>query len=241
MKLQYVSLLAAISFSFAVPPLSAQWVETNGPFNPFTAGRCTVTGLASDSAGLFAATVGVYCTTDSGILWQRASAGLTTNAIESVASDGHYLFAGAAGGMGVFRSSDNGASWARVDSGFTLGDVGPFAFLDSATFFGSNGVYKSTDHGVTWSRAGLSNYGVYALAVKGTELFAGTYDSVYRSTDQGLSWTGLNMDLYGYQIPYFGKPALAVSGQNIFAGSPLGVHLSTDDGNTWSVVVNSYR
>jgi hypothetical protein len=41
----------------------------------------------------------------------------------------------------------------------------------------SSGVFLSTNSGTSWTVVGLTNTSVYALAVSGTNLFAGTYDS----------------------------------------------------------------
>jgi len=83
----------------------------------------------------------------------------------------------------------------------------------------------------------LTDNTVYALAVSGGNLFAGTErGGVLLSTDNGTSWTqsGLTNTNVG---------ALAVSGTNLFAGtspngggSGGGVFLSTNNGTSWTAV-----
>jgi len=69
---------------------------------------------------------------------------------------------------------------------------------------------------------------VYALAVSGTNIFAGTNDGVYLSTNNGTSWTEVDSGL-----TYTYVQALAVSGTNLFAGTDAGVFLSTNNGTSW--------
>jgi hypothetical protein len=72
---------------------------------------------------------------------------------------------------------------------------------------------------------------IYALAVSGTNLFAGTYGGgVYLSTNDGNSWTAVNSGLTSKYVY-----ALAFSGTNLFAGTNgNGVFLSTNNGNSWT-------
>ena len=76
---------------------------------------------------------------------------------------------------------------------------------------------------------GLYAGSVYALAVRGTNLFAGTYyGGVFLSTDNGTSWTSSGLS---------DVAAFTVSGPNLFAGTYYGfVFLSTNDGTSWTEV-----
>lgn len=78
----------------------------------------------------------------------------------------------------------------------------------------------------------LINDYVYALAVSGTNLFAGTYhDGVFLSTNNGTSWTPVDSGLTNTTVM-----SLAVSGKNLLAGTDIGVFLSTNNGSTWKEV-----
>ena len=78
---------------------------------------------------------------------------------------------------------------------------------------------------------------ILALAISGTNLFAGTAaNGVFLTTNNGTSWTAVNNGLS--TLGSYG--ALIVSGTNIFAGSTSaysdkGVFLSTNNGTSWTV------
>jgi hypothetical protein len=110
-----------------------------------------------------------------------------------------------------------------------------------------HGVFLSTDSGSSWTDAstGLeANANVYALAIIGSSLFAGTDDGVFISSDKGTSWHAINNGLQ----PVSPVAALAVSGTNLFAASNIittsgiflssNIYLSSDNGKNW-VAVNS--
>jgi len=78
---------------------------------------------------------------------------------------------------------------------------------------------------------------VQALAVSGTNLFAGTwYPGIFLSTNNGTSWTAVNSGLTDTDIF-----ALAVSGTDLYAGAESGggtedggVFRSTNNGTNWT-------
>jgi hypothetical protein len=77
---------------------------------------------------------------------------------------------------------------------------------------------------------------IFSFAVKGSSLFAGSYEAgVFRSNDSGVSWTAVNTG-----IPK-GRPYImvfAVSGTNLFAGTDDGVFLTANNGANWTAVNN---
>jgi len=79
-------------------------------------------------------------------------------------------------------------------------------------------------------------YGGYvtALAVSGTNIFAGTLGGgLFLSTDNGASWAAVDFGVTNTQVN-----ALAVSGGNIFVGTLVGVFLSANNGASWTAVNN---
>ena len=79
---------------------------------------------------------------------------------------------------------------------------------------------------------GLTNNDVNALAVSGSNIFAGTAVGMFLSTNSGVSWTAINNGLTNTEIH-----AIAVSGTTIFAGTyGGGVFVSTNAGGLWTAV-----
>ncbi len=82
-------------------------------------------------------------------------------------------------------------------------------------------MFLSTNNGASWTEVnnGLTNTNVFAFAVSGTNLFAGTLGGgVFLSTNNGTSWTAVNTGLTNTYVRAF-----AVSGTNLFAGTGGGV------------------
>ena len=103
-------------------------------------------------------------------------------------------------------------------------------------FAGTNGgIFCSTDNGSSWvsSSDGLTQSNFKAIAVSGTNLFAGSDGGgVFLSTDDGVSWKAVNNGLP--RNP--NVSALAVSGGIVFAGDDsYGVFRSTNNGSSWTV------
>ncbi|MCK7528688.1 MAG: hypothetical protein MZV64_69590 [Ignavibacteriales bacterium] len=70
------------------------------------------------------------------------------------------------------------------------------------------GVFLSTNNGTSWTavNTGLTNTNVRALAVSGTNLFAGTDGGgVFLSTNNGTSWTAVNTGLTNTNVYVSGR------------------------------------
>ena len=66
-----------------------------------------------------------------------------------------------------------------------------------------------------WVQTSLTYSEIYALAVHGDTIFAGSgYDGVFLSTDKGNNWTVVNTGLTNLKIQ-----ALVINNSNIFAGT----------------------
>ncbi|MGE5106496.1 MAG: VPS10 domain-containing protein [Sphingobacteriales bacterium] len=128
------------------------------------------------------------------------------------------------------------AQWVKTNKPNNAGVIQCFVTNGTNLFAGTfgNGVFLSTDDGVTWAPAntGITNAFVYALALNGTTLYAGTGGGVYISNNNGVSWTAMNNGLTNTFVVSF-----AFSGTNIFAGTDGGgVFLSTNNGASWNAV-----
>ena len=191
--------------------------------------------LAAIGTTVFAGTFGdgVYRSTDYGLSWTAASAGLWNYNVRALSVIGTNIFAGT--DYGIFRSTDNGTSW----SGAGLGSyqVESFASSGANMFAGTfHGVCRSTDGGTSWTSVstGLTSLSFGALLVSGTNLFAGAgTGEVYLSTDNGTSWRSVNLRPRTVEQVV----ALVATGMNVFAGTAGGgVFLSTDNGASWQAV-----
>jgi hypothetical protein len=92
------------------------------------------------------------------------------------------------------------------------------------------GVCLLTNSGTSWTQTGLMT-NVVALAVSGTDCFAGTrVGGVFVSTDNGIYWSQTGLTNITVE-------ALAIAGTNLFAGTyGGGVFLSTNNGTSWTEV-----
>ena len=103
----------------------------------------------------------------------------------------------------------------------------------SGSFNDNGGVFLSTDNGDSWTNVttGLTSTNVQALAVNGTDLFAGTNGTgVFLSTNNGSGWTSVtNAGLKNINAHTF-----AFSGAYLFAGTDGGGFLSTNNGANWT-------
>jgi photosystem II stability/assembly factor-like uncharacterized protein len=103
---------------------------------------------------------------------------------------------------------------------------------DSDNIFAGNfaGIYRSTNQGKSWTN--VSPYFAKCFAVKGAEIFAGTYlNGLVRSTDGGATWHMTDSSMT-QEID-----AIAIKDNYIFAGGG-GMFRSTDDGLTWTTIEN---
>ena len=213
----------------------AQWVQTNGPYGG------TVNCFTVQGTNIFAGTsnYGVLRSSDYGAHWATVNNGLTNFSILSFVVTNNNIFVGTDNGL--FLSTDSGNNWTAVNSGFP-GPPMPASIKALAVsgsnlfaadfFFNGGGVFISTDDGTNWTNTNLTNPFTEALAVNGSNLFAGTNGyGIFLTTDNGDHWATVNYGLTDTVVS-----ALAVNGNNIFAGTSTGVFLSTNNGVHWDAV-----
>ena len=119
--------------------------------------------------------------------------------------------------------------WVLCDNGIPNSTyIRAFALLGSDMYMADGDtLYKTGNNGNSWTKTSLYK-AVYALAVSGTNIFAGTWadQGVWLSTNYGANWTQTALNT-GYVSSLF------IVGSNIYAGTGSGLFLSTNNGSSW--------
>jgi len=171
---------------------------------------------------------GVFQSPDDGATWTALNSGLRFVGINAIAVIDTLLFA--ANHNGVYIHHVYG--WPESETVNSPPGVICLLANGDQLFAGTigSGVYVSYHRGIGWVSSGLSNKRVYALALDGTKLFAGTDGGVFLSTNNGSSWNSAG--LTNQWVTCF-----AAIGTNLFAGTEgSGVFLTSDDGVSWTEV-----
>jgi hypothetical protein len=198
-----------------------EWEKSNA------SGSYTIKCFAWNGIDLYAGTDGggILHSTDDGMNWNPINNGLTSLTVKAFQIIGNNLLAGA--GAGIFLSTNKGSSWTKLSS--TITDVTSFAKIGTSLFAGSyysNGLYFSSDSGMTWTRV-YSGLGINALAVLGTNIYAGTMWGIYSSKNYGQSWDSVNNNSIQCMVS---------ANSTILAGTDnfQGLFISTNNGATWT-------
>jgi photosystem II stability/assembly factor-like uncharacterized protein len=194
-----------------------------------------IRSLVSNDKTLYAgAWSGVFRSRDNGNSWTPLAKGF---ACFSLVISSSSLYIGGVNHVGC--STDHGDSWEFVP--VAAGFVNALAISSTYLFAGlrgeDSGVLRITHNAPgfwTITQTALKDTIVYALAIKDTNIYAGTEEGVFRSTNNGMDWIAVNDGLTNLDVR-----ALAVNGSDLFAGTfGGGVFHSTDNGANWTAVNN---
>lgn len=235
MKILVVFILFLFLTSFNIS-MQAQWVQTG------STGSGKVTALVVNDSYIFAGTKpgGVYRSSNDGTNWTQVNSGMNITDINAMSANGTYIFSTAA--IDIYSTANNGTNWSSLGYPTMMSCYSLFVKGNNIYVGGGGGVLISTNNGTYWfvtnpqsGQGSLDTGSIYALAVLGTNIYAGTIGSdgggVYVTTNNGTSWTRHKLGKY--------IQALTVLGTNIFAASwGGGVYLSTDSGTNWTQVNN---
>jgi photosystem II stability/assembly factor-like uncharacterized protein len=196
---------------------------------------------------------GVFKSTDGGLTWSAASAGLTFDhmlTIRVLAIDPETpttLYAGTYGG--IYKSLDGGDNWSALTDGlpttsYSVSSISVSSLVidpaNSSTLYmgtSADGIFKSTDGGSSWSALKTnvridSNY-ITSLVIDPlttTTLYAGTYEGLLKSTDGGDSWSVTNPDT----ISILSLVIDPTTPTTLYAGTGNSLQKSMDGGKSWN-------
>lgn len=179
-----------------------------------------------------ASLVGIFQTTDNGG-WEFLES--TTDFIPlALATQSDSIYA--ATNAGLYLSTDKGATWEYADlGGEYMADV---EFGDGVIYaLSRDKFFVSTNKGETWTPKtdGLPSTSFYCLAVKGDDVFVGTFaEGVYMSSNKGDIWTEVNTGLEDDFDRYVFN--ILVDGDNLYAATDGKIFRSTNNAESWENV-----
>jgi photosystem II stability/assembly factor-like uncharacterized protein len=200
----------------------------------------------------------VFASTDGGVTWNAAAAGLSVATVYSmVATSDGTLYAGTRG-SGIYTSKNQGGSWSAANSGlpangFALNNTSLSA-SGNTVYFASGTIYTTTNDGASWTALPntVGGYTISASPLNPSILFvlnqnAPAEYTVEKSTDGGATWTvvetGLPPNLGFSTTELLADPSnagraylVAPVGQAAFVGklNPTGAAL------VWSTFLGGY-
>lgn len=209
--------------------IRADWVNVSNGINNLTINALTATGTY-----IFAGNQQyVYRSSNNGGNWQIV---FNLKAL-ALASNGNYVFMSYENGVG--RSTDYGNNWSAAGlNKWTNALLVNGNYVYAGCYYpipGGNtdrGVWISSNNGANWTHTSLNYVDVYTIAVSGSYLFAGGYNTgvaggVFVSTNNGQNWSNPLL---------VGGNAIATDGNFIYTGggSSTGIYKSTNYGTNWT-------
>ncbi|HUN65800.1 MAG TPA: T9SS type A sorting domain-containing protein [Bacteroidota bacterium] len=224
MSTPYIRFIAPVKNAIITGTLSGIFRSSNGgdSWTPSGYTNDVLCSLTVDSM-IFVGTMdsGTIRSTDQGLTWLTANAGLENEEVDALTAVGATLFAGTHD-MGVCRSTDFGGHWAQVNNGLLYGEVRTLATSGSILFAGTLGpgynipstVFRSTDLGDHWSTQ-ITDGSYISSAVIGKNIVAAG-GHIIISSDSGASWSTADSGLITG-----GFFSLAADGSNLYAGTGI--------------------
>jgi photosystem II stability/assembly factor-like uncharacterized protein len=226
----YLSLFLFTIYFISPNELSAQWIQTNGPYG----NSCRVFTQTGDTL-IAGWNGGVFLSTDNGLSWKSRNIGLTEPYVTDLVVSGSNIYVSTIVG-GIFISTDKCSSWRAINNGLTQLNAYKIVAKSPNLIVGtSNGIFRSIDNGANWTNINPGNnlnyLHVNALYYSSNSLFAATKYGVFRSDDNGTSWITANFGLADSTVYCFTECE-----SDLFAATKLGIYRSTNNGNSWDEV-----
>ncbi len=182
---------------------------------------------------------GIYISSIYGNYWSSISNNFSYT--QALVKNGNKILA--ATSQFVYSSSDNGLSWVSLDSNLSSGWNGVsainakdnyiYAGLSYNSAWGTGGgIYISNDYGNNWTFSTFNGnyYGVLALAIQDSIVYAGTDNGLYYTNNQGATWTNIQ-NSFPLNIEV---STLCTKDSIIIVGTYFGIYFSSDYGNNWT-------
>ncbi|SMG09973.1 Por secretion system C-terminal sorting domain-containing protein [Marivirga sericea] len=188
-----------------------------------------------DNAIIMSTSEGIYSSYDNGNEWVNSNQGLQALEIESLASNGTYIFAGTER-QGIFRY-DTESNWTKMNFGLdalNAKSIHNIVIVGDDVFIGTGGgVYRSSNFGTEWSR--ISDLGTSTLDFDNGKFVLGSGGTgIYVSSDTAKTFVlsennGLNIET-GYE-------SILLQGDTVVVSTRNGeMFLSQDLGHNWTDV-----
>ena len=228
------------------------------PRDPATLYSGTTASSSSTADAVFSPASAVIKSSNGGLAWAAANAGLPRSIVTALAIDPSnpaVLYAGTSTG-GVFKTANGGLTWTPANAGIGTSNISHlvvdprnanvvYAGIEgcSAGCSSPAGVFKSTNGGTSWvsASAGLADdLQVVALAIDPEDtqvLYAATrFNGLFKTTNGGVNWIPINPAPTGtmFAIVHFALVVDPASTRTVYAGTFDGVVKTTDGGRTWA-------
>jgi len=180
---------------------------------------------------------GVYKSTDNGLSWVPANAGIERASISDIIVSGPNVLAAAKSSctpyLNVFKSTDNGATWngtsglvGKVAHSFVI--KGTSVWATFAALPNESGIARSTDNGNTWQVVPSIITNAGEAIVSDNAIIVAEDNFIWRSTDDGMGWDVVE------QFALTGIGSFAKAGTKLFGAARSGIQTSTDNGASWT-------
>ena len=211
----------------SLPSSFVNYTTTNGLGGNF------VYDVAVSGSTIYAGTAGgLSKSSNGGISWTNytPTAGFGSNQVPCVAVSGSTIYAGTA--HGLWSSNTGGTTWTSYVNQLGAILVFSIAVSGQTIYAGTEyGLYISTDGGTSWTNY-LGSYGIYGVAVSGSNIYAATSSGgLFVSADGGASWSNYTTanGLISNNVQ-----AVSVSGSTICLAVLGALMMSADGGASWT-------
>jgi len=212
---------------------AAPWEKTGGPPGVTT----NVIFKANNIVYAGTQTQGVYKSSDNGLSWVAANAGIERTSISDMIGSGANLLAAVKAdcptSINIFKSTDNGTTWTgtaglagKIANSLALRGNVVWAFFSALP--NESGVARSTDNGNTWQVVPSIIANAGESIVSDNAIIVAEDNFIWRSTDDGASWDVVE------QFALTGIHSFARAGTKLFGAAGTGIQTSTDNGASWN-------